>query len=97
MGATDVTALADLPSREQLLAQIAGLFAAPLTQMASLLAALPRDLAWALQALIDKGGAGGAAGTSPGGGASAAPAAEGDGTDTTGGADTTDGTGTTDG
>ncbi|MEY2435203.1 MAG: large subunit ribosomal protein [Acidimicrobiaceae bacterium] len=52
----DVTALADLPSREQLLSQIAGLFAAPMQQFAGLLAAVPRDFAYALQALIEKGG-----------------------------------------
>src|SRR6059036_1316583 len=34
--ASSVTALADLPSREQLLSQIAGLFAAPMQQFASL-------------------------------------------------------------
>jgi large subunit ribosomal protein L10 len=52
----DVTALADLPSREQLLSQIAGLFAAPMQQFAGLLAAVPRDFVYALQALIEKGG-----------------------------------------
>jgi large subunit ribosomal protein L10 len=52
--AASVTALADLPSREQLLSQIAGLFAAPMQQFASLLDAVPRSFAYALQALIDK-------------------------------------------
>jgi large subunit ribosomal protein L10 len=52
--ASEVTALADLPSREQLLSQIAGLFAAPMQQFASLLDAVPRNFAYALQALIDK-------------------------------------------
>jgi large subunit ribosomal protein L10 len=52
----DVTALADLPSREQLLSQIAGLFAAPMQQFAGLLGAVQRDFAYALQALIEKGG-----------------------------------------
>src|SRR5881275_2514984 len=47
----DVTALADLPSREQLLSQIAGLFAAPMQQFAGLLDAVPRSFAYALQAL----------------------------------------------
>lgn len=60
IGADDVQALADLPSREQLLAQIAGLMAAPLQQFAGLLDAVPRSFAYALQALIDKGGAPGA-------------------------------------
>jgi large subunit ribosomal protein L10 len=52
--AASVTALADLPSREQLLSQIAGLFAAPMQQFAALLDAVPRTFAYALQALIDK-------------------------------------------
>ena len=51
--AASVTALADLPSREQLLSQIAGLFAAPMQQFASLLDAVPRSFSYALQALID--------------------------------------------
>ena len=49
-------ALADMPSREQALAQLAGLFAAPLSQMASLLAAPARDIVYAVQALIDSQG-----------------------------------------
>jgi len=53
INASEVTALADLPSREQLLSQIAGLFAAPMQQFASLLDAVPRSFAYALQALID--------------------------------------------
>ena len=55
-----VGALADLPSRDQLLAEIAGLFAAPMQQMAGLLDAVPRSFAYALNALIDAGGAPGA-------------------------------------
>lgn len=47
-------ALADLPSRETLLSQIAGLFAAPMSQMASLLEALPKSVAYGVQALIEK-------------------------------------------
>jgi len=50
-------ALADLPSREVLLARIAGGLAAPMVQFAGLLQALPRNLAYGLKALIDKGGA----------------------------------------
>jgi large subunit ribosomal protein L10 len=49
-------ALADLPSREQVLAQFAGLLEAPLSQLASLLAAPARDIVYAVQALIDKQG-----------------------------------------
>jgi large subunit ribosomal protein L10 len=51
-------ALADLPSREVLLAQIAGMLAAPLQQLASLLNALPQKFAYALNALVEsRGGA----------------------------------------
>ena len=49
-------ALADLPSREVLLSQIAGLFQAPLQQMANLLEAVPRSFAYGLMALIDSQG-----------------------------------------
>lgn len=57
LSAADATALADLPSREVLLAQLAGMLAAPMSQFASVLQALPRNLAYGLQALADKGGA----------------------------------------
>jgi len=60
LGAGEVKALADLPSREQLLAEIAGLFAAPAQQFASLLDAVPRSFSYALNALIEAGGAPGA-------------------------------------
>lgn len=56
----DVKALADLPSRDQLLAEIAGLFAAPAQQFASLLDAVPRSFSYALNALVEAGGAPGA-------------------------------------
>ena len=49
-------ALADLPSREVLLARLAGGLAAPLQKMAGLLQALPRNFAYGLKALIDQGG-----------------------------------------
>lgn len=52
--AEDAKNLADMPSREQVLAQIAGLLEAPLSQMASLLEAPVRDIAYAVQALVDK-------------------------------------------
>jgi large subunit ribosomal protein L10 len=55
--AQQVQALADLPSREVLLSQIAGAFKAPATKMAGLLAAVPRNFAYGLKALIDQGGA----------------------------------------
>lgn len=54
--AEDAQDLADMPSREQVLAQIAGLLEAPLSQMASLLEAPVRDIAYAVQALVDKQG-----------------------------------------
>jgi large subunit ribosomal protein L10 len=52
----DLTALADLPSRDVLLAQLAGAIAAPLRQFAGLLQALPRNLAYGLSALLDERG-----------------------------------------
>jgi large subunit ribosomal protein L10 len=54
--ANDAGALADLPSREVLLSRIAGGLAAPMQQFAGLLQALPRNLAYGLKALIEKGG-----------------------------------------
>lgn len=52
--AKETNALAELPSREQMLAQLAGGLAAPLRTFAGLLQALPRDLAYGLAALRDK-------------------------------------------
>lgn len=52
----DLNALAELPSRDLLLAQLAGAFQAPMAQLAGLLQALPRDFAYGLQALIDENG-----------------------------------------
>jgi len=54
--AAGAKALADLPSRDVLLSQIAGLFQAPLQQMANLLEAVPRSFAYGLMALIDSQG-----------------------------------------
>ncbi len=48
-----VYALASLPSRDVLLAQMAGLIAAPMVNFASALNALPRDFAYGLKALVD--------------------------------------------
>lgn len=59
LSAEDLMALADLPSRDLLLAQLAGAFGAPLMKFAGLLQALPRNFAYGLQALIDAGGAAG--------------------------------------
>jgi len=57
----DLSALADLPPREVLLARLAGALAAPMQQMAGLLQALPRNMAYGLSALIDQRQAGGEA------------------------------------
>lgn len=54
MSAKDVEALAELPSRETLLAMLAGAFQAPLVKTAGLLQALPRNFAYGLKALIDQ-------------------------------------------
>jgi large subunit ribosomal protein L10 len=56
LDAKQVGALADLPSREVLLAQFAGALQAPLTKLAGLLQALPRNFAYGLKALIDQQG-----------------------------------------
>ena len=53
LSAEDLVSLADLPSRDVLLAQLAGGFQAPLVKLAGLLQALPRNFAYGLQALID--------------------------------------------
>ena len=60
LSADETRALAELPSREVLLARIAGGLAAPMQQFAGLLQALPRNFAYGLKALIDQGGAAGA-------------------------------------
>lgn len=54
LSADDVRALADLPSRDELLARLAGAFQAPLVKTAGLLQALPRNFAYGLSALIDQ-------------------------------------------
>jgi large subunit ribosomal protein L10 len=51
--AAELGTLADLPSREVLLARVAGAIAAPLRQLAGLMEALPRNLAYGLSALAD--------------------------------------------
>jgi len=45
--------LADLPSREVLLSQLAGLFASPMQQLAGLMKAIPQSFAYGLKALIE--------------------------------------------
>ena len=53
LGPEDLVALADLPSRDMLLAQLAGGLQAPLVKLAGLLQVLPRNFAYGLKALID--------------------------------------------
>ncbi len=65
LDAKDTTALADVAPREVLLARLAGGIAAPMQQFAGLLQALPRNLAYGLKALIEQGGAPGAAAGAP--------------------------------
>lgn len=60
MDADAVRALADVEPREVLLARLAGALAAPMQQLAGLLAAVPRNFAYGLKALIDQGGTGAA-------------------------------------
>jgi large subunit ribosomal protein L10 len=59
LSSSDLAALADLPPREVLLARLAGALAAPMQQMAGLLEALPRNLAYGISALIEQREAGG--------------------------------------
>jgi len=82
LDARTTNALADLPSREVLLAQIAGALAAPMRQFAGLLKAVPQSLAYGISALIDQRVAGGEAlpvsapASEAGGGAGAASGGE---------------------
>jgi large subunit ribosomal protein L10 len=52
----EIEALADLPSRDVLLATVAGAFQAPLTKAAGLFQAFTRNFAYGVQALIDQRG-----------------------------------------
>lgn len=60
-----VKALAELPSREILLARLAGALQAPMASFASLLSAVPRKFAYALDALIEQRGGPEAAAETP--------------------------------
>jgi large subunit ribosomal protein L10 len=53
----EVVALSKIAPREELLARLAGGFAAPMQQFAAVLAAVPQKFAYAMQALIEAGGA----------------------------------------
>jgi large subunit ribosomal protein L10 len=75
LSAADAGALAELPSRDRMLAQIAGALAAPMQQFAGLLQALPQNMAYGLRALLDeRGGPPVEAESAPEGGEEAAPA-----------------------
>jgi large subunit ribosomal protein L10 len=54
--AVDIEALAELPSREVLLAQVAGTFQAPLVKAAGLFQAFTRNFAYGVKALIEQRG-----------------------------------------
>ncbi len=53
LSSKDLAALADLPPREVLLAQLAGLIASPMQSLAGLFKAVPQSLAYGLKALIE--------------------------------------------
>jgi len=72
----EIEALADLPSREILLTQIAGLFQQPLTRAAGLFQAFPRNFAYGVKALIDQRVAGGESAPADEAPAAEAPAEE---------------------
>lgn len=76
IGAKETAALADLPSREVLLARLAGAMAAPMQQLAGLMQALPRNLAYGLAALRDKKAAEGGTPAAESAPAAESPAAE---------------------
>lgn len=78
----DAKALAEIAPREELLAKLAGLMAAPMQQLAGLLQALPRDFAYGLQALIEQGGGAPAASADAAAPAETAPPSETESTDT---------------
>jgi large subunit ribosomal protein L10 len=59
LSAADMGILAELPSRDTLLAQFAGALSAPLQQLAGLIQAVPTNLAYGLSALIEQRQAGG--------------------------------------
>jgi len=74
LSASEMTVLADLPPRQTLLAQFAGALSAPMQQLAGLIEALPRNLAYGLSALLEQKRAAG--GGEPEVSAEAAPAPE---------------------
>ena len=61
----EITALSKIAPREELLARLAGGMAAPMQQFAALLNAVTSKFAYAIQALIEAGGAPGAPESAP--------------------------------
>ena len=76
LSADEARSLAELPSRDVLLARFAGLLAAPMQQFAGLLQALPRNMAYGLKALVDQKVAAGESAPAPAADEAPAPAAE---------------------
>ncbi len=88
MSVDQIVALSKIAPREELLARLAGGLAAPMQRFAGLLQALPRDFAYALQALIAEGGAGdGSAGAEASGDAEGSDGSAGGGEDIEGSAE----------
>ncbi len=56
MGPEDVVALAELPSREELIAKLLGVLKAPITQLAMTLKAVPQKLVLVLKAIEEQKG-----------------------------------------
>jgi large subunit ribosomal protein L10 len=54
LSAKELASLADLPSRDVMLSQLAGLIAAPMRQMAGLMKAVPQSFAYGLKALVEQ-------------------------------------------
>jgi large subunit ribosomal protein L10 len=54
LSASDVNVLAELPPKDTLLAMFAGALSAPMQQLAGLIQALPRNLAYGLSALLEQ-------------------------------------------
>ena len=73
LSASEMTRLSDLPSRDTLLAQFAGALSAPMQQLAGLIQALPRNLAYGLSALLEQRPAGAPATAAPAEAATEAP------------------------
>ncbi|HUZ20166.1 MAG TPA: 50S ribosomal protein L10 [Acidimicrobiales bacterium] len=76
LDARQTAALAELPTRDVLLAQFAGALAAPMQRFAALLAALPQKFAYGLAALVEQREAAGERLPAPEASAAEAPAAE---------------------